>query len=220
MKQMEDEIQQAPNYSKYCLAVLPVNPGEPVTCDKSQIKSPVTMLIGMSNFDTLSQQDLEKNFLSLLNGPMWMFYKTLFDVNVSPSNLKINNMRSIFVNGFPLQNETFRFQNATHLKSEQTDILKTYLKSTKEAFDAQNTEDFGFNATFLTFNLLFDQILRMLYRDFALVFVSIFLVFSWFCLHLRSGFLATVGMTIIFLSFPFTAFVVSGLFRVMYFGYL
>ena len=62
--------------------------------------------------------------------------------------------------------------------------------------------------------------MTLLARDFALVFVSIFLVFSWFCIHLRSGFLAFVGMTIIFLSFPFTAFIVSGIFRVGYFGYL
>jgi protein dispatched 1 len=62
--------------------------------------------------------------------------------------------------------------------------------------------------------------MRLLIRDFALVLVSLFLVFSWFCLHLRSGFLSLVGMSIIFLSFPFTAFIVSGIFRVGYFGYL
>jgi predicted RND superfamily exporter protein len=32
--------------------------------------------------------------------------------------------------------------------------------------------------------------------------------------------LALIGVSIIFLSFPFTAFIVSGIFRVSYFGYL
>ena len=33
-------------------------------------------------------------------------------------------------------------------------------------------------------------------------------------------FLAMIGVSIIFLSFPFTGFIVSGIFRVSYFGYL
>ena len=33
-------------------------------------------------------------------------------------------------------------------------------------------------------------------------------------------FLSAIGISIIFLSFPFTAFIVSGIFRVGYFGYL
>ena len=110
--------------------------------------------------------------------------------------------------------------NASHFRDQQTNQLKKYLQATKDNFDAQDTSEFGFSAQYITFNLLMSQILGLLFRDFALVFLSIFLVFSWFCLHLKSVFLALVGMSIIFLSFPFTAFIVSGIFRVSYFGYL
>jgi len=37
---------------------------------------------------------------------------------------------------------------------------------------------------------------------------------------LKSSVLAIIGVSIIFLSFPFTAFIVSAIFRVAYFGYL
>ena len=94
------------------------------------------------------------------------------------------------------------------------------MKAAKKTFDAQDTESFGFKAQFITFNLLISEILNILLKDFLLVIVSITVVFLWFCLHLKSSFLAIVGVSIIFLSFPFTAFIVSGIFRVGYFGYL
>jgi predicted RND superfamily exporter protein len=56
--------------------------------------------------------------------------------------------------------------------------------------------------------------------DFLLVIISIAIVYSWFKLHLGNAFMSFIGVTIIFLSFPFTAFIVSGVFRVGYFGYL
>ena len=62
--------------------------------------------------------------------------------------------------------------------------------------------------------------MRLFFFDFALVIASITLVFFWFKAHLKSSVLAIVGVSIIFLSFPFTAFIVSGIFRVGYFGYL
>lgn len=72
----------------------------------------------------------------------------------------------------------------------------------------------------MSFNILIDQILQIFFFDFGLVVLSILVVFLWFCFHLRSAFLSLIGISIIFLSFPFTAFVVSGIFRVGYFGYL
>jgi protein dispatched 1 len=56
--------------------------------------------------------------------------------------------------------------------------------------------------------------------DTLLVIVSILVVFLWLRLHLKNAFMAFIGVTIIFLSFPLTAFIVSGIFRVGFFGYL
>ena len=99
-------------------------------------------------------------------------------------------------------------------------MLKAYLTEAKIVFDDQDTDAIGFQAQFITFNLLIDQILKLFMFDFLLVVVSICVVFLWFKLHLKSAFLAIVGVSIIFLSFPFTAFIVSGIFRVSFFGYL
>lgn len=155
-----------------------------------------------------------------MKSPYWKMSAAQFDKEVSPDNLKIRFMRSTFQNGGPLQNETFRYQNVSHEKAAQTKELKDYLTLAKEVFDEQDTDSLGFQAQFITFNLLIDQILQLFLFDFMLVIVSIMVVFIWFKIHLKSGFLAIVGVSIIFLSFPFTAFIVSGIFRVGFFGYL
>jgi hypothetical protein len=151
----------------------------------------------------------------------WGFMATQFDKEVGPENLNIRYMRSTFQNGGPLQpNETFRFENSTHFQKEQQQLLKDYLLEGKKEFDDIETSDLGFKAEFVTFTILIDQILQLFLFDFLLVIVSIVVVFMWFRLHLKNGFMAIMGVSIIFLSFPFTAFVVSGIFRVSYFGYL
>ena len=68
--------------------------------------------------------------------------------------------------------------------------------------------------------ILMDEIQNILYGDMALIAASIAFVFLYFWAHLGSKFLALVGMSIIFLSFPFSAVLVQGIMRVAYFGSL
>lgn len=67
---------------------------------------------------------------------------------------------------------------------------------------------------------MFDEIETILFGDMLLIAGSIMFVFLYFWLHLESKFLALIGMSIIFLSFPFSAVLVQGIFRVSYFGTL
>jgi hypothetical protein len=53
-----------------------------------------------------------------------------------------------------------------------------------------------------------DEINNILIGDMALIVASMLFVFLYFWLHLKSKFLAVVGMSIIFLSFPFSAVLV------------
>jgi hypothetical protein len=53
-------------------------------------------------------------------------------------------MRSFLFNGGPIRpNDTFRFENTTHFKTEQEDLLKKYLLDAKEKFDEQASETEG-----------------------------------------------------------------------------
>lgn len=56
--------------------------------------------------------------------------------------------------------------------------------------------------------------------DMGFIIVALTFVFLYFIYHLKSKFLAMVGISIIFLSFPFTAVLVQGLGQVAYFGTL
>lgn len=71
--------------------------------------------------------------------------------------------------------------------------------------------------SFVTF---LDEVLTLLYVDMAIVLVALLFVFFYFVFHLKSKFLAAVGISIIALSFPFSAVIVQGLGRVSYFGTL
>ena len=60
----------------------------------------------------------------------------------------------------------------------------------------------------------------LLFADMFFIIVALSFVYGYFCYHLKSKFLAAVGISIIFLSFPLSAVLVQGLGRVSYFGTL
>jgi len=68
--------------------------------------------------------------------------------------------------------------------------------------------------------LLFDQFNDILIKDFAFALFSLTFVFFYLAFHLKSCFLALVGVTLILTSFPFTVVITEGIFRVTYFSSL
>ena len=70
---------------------------------------------------------------------------------------------------------------------------------------------------FLTF---LDEILILLFMDMGFIMVALLFVFCYFVFHLKSKFLSAIGISIVFLSFPFSAVIVQGIGRVSYFGTL
>ena len=97
----------------------------------------------------MTQEELEDNLVTLMdNTTLWPFYKALFDKKLSKDNLAITHMLTTINIGGPLKNETFKFENTTHLKDEQTDMLKEFILEYKKEFADENTvENLGFYAT-------------------------------------------------------------------------
>lgn len=100
-------------------------------------------------------------------------------------------------------------------------MLKDFILDYKSEFVAENTpESLGFQAQMFSFVSILDEILVLLYVDMAFIIVAMMFVYCYFVFHLKSKFLSSVGISIIFLSFPFSAVIVQGLGRVSYFGTL
>ena len=66
----------------------------------------------------------------------------------------------------------------------------------------------SFRAQYVSNTILMNEIESILFGDMLLIAGSIVFVFLYFWLHLGSKFLALIGMSIIFLSFPFSAVLV------------
>ena len=66
MKKMEDTIQQDEGYKKYCLAKKPLQETDPVTCDDEKFSSALSMIIGETDLETATQQEINDNFLALM----------------------------------------------------------------------------------------------------------------------------------------------------------
>ena len=50
-----------------------------------------------------------------MQSPYWGMQKAIFDKKLSAENLAITHMQCLFFLGGPLKNETFRFDNTSHL---------------------------------------------------------------------------------------------------------
>jgi hypothetical protein len=63
MKKMEDAIQLDDGFKDFCLAKKPLQENDPVTCDEDDFKSPLSLLVGMNDLETATQQEINDGFL-------------------------------------------------------------------------------------------------------------------------------------------------------------
>ena len=131
-------------------------------------------------------------------------------------------MQTIISTGGPLRvNDSFVYENNTHDKGDQTEMLKKFILEYKKEFVDENTVDaIGFDAQMFSFVTFLDEILVLLFMDMGFIMVALLFVFFYFSYHLSSKFLSLIGISIIFLSFPLSAVIVQGVGRVHYFGTL
>lgn len=95
-------------------------------------------------------------------------------------------------------------------EKEQADRIKAWAKDVKKAAK-DNSVDGGYKISLWATVLLFDEIAEILNQDFAFAIFSVTFVYFYLSFHLRSCWLAAVGVSLILLSFPFTVVVTEGI---------
>jgi len=86
--------------------------------------------------------------------------------------------------------------------------------------DIKDNSADGYKAQLWATILLIDQFGDILLKDAAFALFSVSFVYIYLSFHLKSCFLASVGITLILCSFPFTVVITEGIFQVTYFSSL
>ena len=81
-------------------------------------------------------------------------------------------------------------------------------------------EVFGAKVRFNSLILSFDLFFGLIVADLMFAIVSVFFVFFYFIIHMKSKFLSAIGTSIILFSFPITVCITEGIGQVTYVGAL
>mmetsp|Transcript_2148 Transcript_2148/g.3212 ORF Transcript_2148/g.3212 Transcript_2148/m.3212 type:complete len:259 (+) Transcript_2148:706-1482(+) len=155
----------------------------------------------------------------MLNNPKWNQFKPYYDKYFSTDNFTVSYMRSIITYGQPVEINGFKYHNKTHLKSEQTEFLKEFtLDARSDVQDFETGSNFEVNLA--SFLITFDELMEVVLGDALKALFSMAFVFFYLVFHLKSKFLALIGVSIIVISFPITLLLTEGVFRVTYLGSL
>ena len=118
LREMEAPVRFSQDFRKFCLAdqeaVMPNSPRTQqnptyidVTCARASFLSPIDLLYYKGylphDFDTITQEQLDEALLSVIEDEKdWENFKSLFDQEVSATNLNVRYMRSQLLFAGPL----------------------------------------------------------------------------------------------------------------------
>lgn len=108
-------------FKKFCLASMPEegNLDQDPVCLEGGLRSGAKTLANGMDVTTMTQEDLENNLKALMKTKFWEQTSTDFDKKLSEDNFAITHIKSMVITGGPLRaNESFKYENTTHLQSE------------------------------------------------------------------------------------------------------
>ena len=106
------------------------------------------------------------------------------------------------VDGELIRYEDISDRNLEQMAHFNNILLKPFVSDMNEHFG--EADETGFEAIDYAYSLAQDVFNEIAAQDTAWSVFSIMFVFLYFCFHLRSLFLATIGITIVLFSFPLT----------------
>jgi len=178
-----------------------------------------------ASLDSLSDAQFEASFRKLMKmggtaeKTAWLTARGSFDKYISADNFTLTYAQTVLQPASPLNVGGKRYKNQTDEEQAQFKIHKEFAQWLKK--DAkENLKDGGYEAAPWSTILLADEFEVILYTDMAFAFFSVTFVFFYLSFHLRSCWLALVGVSLILFSFPFTVVISEGIFQVTYFGTL
>lgn len=129
-------------------------------------------------------------------------------------------MRATFNLAGPLDVNGIRYSDKSDRREEQKLFYKTY----QHDFDAWVLNNYpsdspsGFMAELVSTIIRQKAFSETVNEDTSFAIFSVIFVFFYFIIHLRSVFLAFIGISIILFSFCVTVCITEGMFRVTYFS--
>lgn len=128
-------------------------------------------------------------------------------------------MRSIVSLGAPLEVDGKRYKNSGDNSFEQSKLAAdNFLLPYKTNVESKygKPDNTGFRASVFCFALEIEVWLNLLLADALFALGAAAFVFLYFVFHLRSCFMALIGMSLILMSFPLTVLICKGIFQVTY----
>lgn len=162
----------------------------------------------------MTQDEIITYFTGVLNNPAtWGPVSTLFDQYVSNSNMTVGYMRSFMKLGGPLNINGTVYQNKTDRAEEQAELYTAFALQIKETITGRESKmlGLGFQSLFGYFPLILEEFFNLILVDSLMALASAAFVFIYLCFHLRSKFLAFIGITIILFSYPVTLAITEGI---------
>jgi hypothetical protein len=109
----------------------------------------------------------------------------------------------------------------TRVYPEDTDVIHAYIEDVKDHIEKNFPEGtVGFKVRVDSMAVQMDNIMGLFIADSFKAINSCIFVWIFLTQHMQSCMLSSLGMGLILLSFPFTAFIVNYILQVKYFGFL
>mmetsp|Transcript_13451 Transcript_13451/g.18403 ORF Transcript_13451/g.18403 Transcript_13451/m.18403 type:complete len:151 (-) Transcript_13451:184-636(-) len=128
VREFEKDIKLEDGYSQTCLAE-PVTPGslDDVRCSSKGFQSVLDLFSDPSKLELFSQAQLDQVLSNTIsNSALWKSYKSLFDTQVSSTNLKVNFIRTIVVGAGPVKDGNTRYKNIKDRSLEQDNVATEF----------------------------------------------------------------------------------------------
>jgi len=194
---------------------------ESTACSPKSFISPITSAFTGMDIEVMNQDQIIESFKETMRNPVvWPMIEPLFDKSLSLDNLKVTYARTIMSIGAPLNINGVRYTDVSDRYVEQqkyaTDVLVSQLKQLR----ADYGEDSIVKPDLVGQLPLWEEFETLLNNDASFAGFSVIFVFCFFIFHLKSFFLAFVGIMIILFSFPFTVLITEGVLRCTFFSSL
>jgi len=192
-------------------------------CAGDAILSPLLMFqaVGMNvsdeAIDKMTQQDLSFYFdIALTTPAIWDNFATFFDKAVNKDQQVVRNIRVFIGIGAPLEINGVRYSDKEDRNQEQERHVINFCEDVDVLINKKHLSvgesNTGFKADVFNFSYLNDKFQVLAEEDTSYAAFSVLFVFCYLIYHLKSLFLATIGISIILLSFPFTVIMTEGIF--------
>jgi protein dispatched 1 len=153
---------------------------------------------------------------------IWNTYSALFDTSVKKGSSYVKFMRTNYNLAGPLEVNGVRFADKSDRREEQKEFYKEYQFEVNEWIEGTFPADHpnGFMAEMFSTIIRSKAFSDTVNEDTSYAIFSVIFVFIYFIIHLRSLFLAFIGISIILFSFSVTVCITEGILRITYFSSL